>query len=195
MNSLSASSLWAVLLVWCVCGSALASPVASGDQLLRYRMSGTLEEGGQFFGTFAIDPLAVDQQSFDGLGRFDLVDADFTLTGTSLFAGGITSGSTSEGILVQSEPAMRQVITFTVLASDGQSNAFNEIVFRPFIGDADVAAPLGPFSDGYFDGAGQTPITNLTVIQVPEPTSVTLFAGCVAMLGWHIRRHRCSANH
>lgn len=171
----------------CWLALAAATSVASGSDLIRYQLAGTLEEGGQFWGTFAIDPLASDQQPLDGLGRFDLVDVAIELAGTSLFAGDATTGSTTEALLTQSEPAARQALSFTLLASDGQSNAFTELVFQPFTADADVAAPLGPFTGGYFDGAGESPIARLTITQVPEPTSALLACGCVMMLAYGTR--------
>lgn len=165
---------------------SLERRASADDPLVYYQIEGALEEGGEFFGTFAIDTLATDKESTLGYGEFDLVDVEIHLVNTTLFGSGgntATSGIATEATFVQSDFGPRQLITFTLLASNGLSNAFTELVFMPFTGDPDTISPIeGPFVDGYFDGSGQSSIVSLSLVRVPEPASVLLaLMGLMAM--------------
>ncbi len=154
----------------------------------QYRLDGTLDEGGSFFGFFTIDPLATDSSPTEGIGNFALTDVNIHLQNSSLFSSGgntATSGSTTEALLTQSEFAQRQAISFTIPASNGLSNVFSELVFEPFTGDADIAVPLeGVYTSGLFDGNGQDSIATISVTLVPEPSTITLLlAALIGLLG------------
>lgn len=160
---------------------ALDRRASAGDPLVYYQIEGALEEGGEFFGTFAIDTLATDKAPTIGYGEFDLVDVEIYLVNTTLFGSGgntATSGIATAAILVQSNVLQQQTLSFTALASNGLSNAFAEIQFTPFTGGADVASSIeGSFAGGYFDGSGGSDIVVLTLVRVPEPA-----AGLLALM-------------
>lgn len=166
-------------------GNACVASAVTGNALIYYELEGTLEEGGEFFGTFAIDPLAMDSSTSEGYGTFELADVEIHLVNTSLFTSGgnaATSGTATEALLAQSQIGQRQTIAFTVLASNGLSNAFSDLTFMPFTGDADIASSIeGGFASGYFDGNGQSPIATLSIVRVPEPSAATIACLCGMM--------------
>jgi hypothetical protein len=185
----STAALLLFMLVW---GSHL---YAAGVEIepLQYRLSGTLEDGGRFDGTFAIETSAFDMWPEDSIGRFDLVNVDIRLYNTTIFAGPDApplDGRATEGKLAQSGAAGGlQRLSFGAESDSGISGAFSEYRFAPFSGNPNAAMALeGDFQFGYWDGNGQPTVTSLSIERVPEPAAAAIAMMLVATSRRFLRR-------
>ncbi len=128
-----------------------------------YNLNGTLEDGGQFMGTFTLSTKAVDLAPSTSIGLFDLEKVNIQLVNTNLFMSGpstATSGSASSARLFQTSSQQDLLINFT--SDDGLSGVFVDgLSFAPFVGDPNIPSPIqGNWTmGGFFDGAGNVSIS------------------------------------
>jgi len=155
------------------------SPAMLHADTVDYLISGTLDDGGIFSGSFTLDSNSPDLESATGRGEFELADFEFTLTDTSLFMSGgntATSGSATSISLFQNEFSSESTLVIDLVSDSGSGGVFTDIEFVPFVGDADTLQFLDPaaFNGGFFDGAGGANIVTFNLEIVPEPTSALL---------------------
>jgi len=176
-----------------VCVSFQCSFV-NGEEIT-YRVSGLLEEGGWFDGTFRLDTDALDQEDADGRGQYRLFDVGVLLVDTELFFSGgndATSGFSTEAFVFQHQVGQRQSLLIYFGSDTGNSGVFSGIDFEPFTDDADVLHPIASdkYVGGYFDGAGVSPIVEFDLEIVPEPSTFTILtmAAIGLAIGWWRQR-------
>ncbi|MGI9455250.1 MAG: PEP-CTERM sorting domain-containing protein [Aeoliella sp.] len=173
----------------------IAGAVAPFGSPIRYQLSGHLDDGGEFFGTFTVDPLALDSHPSASFGRFTLTDVSMRVIQTpilSMDGNTLSAGSASEATLFQTAGTFpRQSIDFEFVSDDGLSGVFTDILFGPFSGDPNVATAIaGAFQGGYFDGNGQPNIVSLTLTVIPEPSSLAhVLIGAIGLVVFRCRRY------
>ena len=175
--------------------TALCSPFTSASEI-GYLVSGQLDDGSMFSGTFQVSANAEDFEEIEGRGDFrDFAEFNLSLTETELFLSDIdssTSGSAIQGRILQAEDIQDQQLWLLFLSDSGHSLALLVLQFDRFLGDADVFSSLNvdDFRSGYGTGnfTSFLSVTSLTLTAIPEPTGALFLCSTGALTGMFRRR-------